>query len=270
MKRMTPLLTLLSGAVTAAVLFTMSAQASPPGTQPAAGNGPPAAAPAPSPGIEDDVEADVDGDVDDPAEPEVDPDAPDGTDGARPGVTSPPTDRDPSSAGTEVNSVEQNWIGQLENGATIAITVKNGKAEAYVCDGREMEVWLSGTVRDGKIELTGKDAKLTGVIRGDVASGEMVVGVRRWKFTARPEEKTDDAPVVKSGSGTAPAIYRATEEIRAAGIDGGWIMLPDGTQIGIVTWNGRPIPAPPLDPAFFTTKVNGVTITAAPVVPGAR
>ncbi|MEV6811728.1 hypothetical protein [Micromonospora sp. NPDC051296] len=262
MKRVTPLLTLLSGAVTAAVLFTMSAQASPPATQPAAETGPPtAAAPPPTdaeaPVDEADAEAPVDEEQPDPA-------------GTRPAQTSPPTAPDSSSAGTEAALVEQNWIGELENGATIAITVKGGKAEAYVCDGRSMELWLSGTVKDGKIELTGQDAKLTGIIRGDSASGEMIIGVRRWKFTARPDDKAVDEAVAKSGTGTAPAIYRATDEVRKAGIDGGWIMLPDGTQIGIVTWNGKPIPAPPLDPAFYSTIVNGVTITAEPVIPGAR
>ncbi|PZG03601.1 hypothetical protein C1I95_33730 [Micromonospora craterilacus] len=260
MKRMTPLLTLLSGAVTAAVLFTMSAQASPPATQPAAETGPPAAAAPPT-----DTEADGDAD----AEAPVDEEQPDPAN-TRPAQTSPPAAPDGSSAGTEVAVVEQNWIGELENGATIAITVKGGKAEAYVCDGRSVELWLSGTVKDGKIELTGKDAKLTGIIRGDRASGEMVIGVRRWKFTARPDDKVVDEAVAKSGSGTAPAIYRATDEVRKAGIDGGWIMLPDGTQIGIVTWNGKPIPAPPLDPAFYSTMVNGVTVTAEPVIPGAR
>ncbi|GIJ24839.1 hypothetical protein Vqi01_00010 [Micromonospora qiuiae] len=255
MKRLTPLLTLLSGAVTAAVLFTMSAQASPPSTPPAAGNGPPVAAPAAE--AEPEADAGADAAEQDPAT-------------ARPPGTSPPTKPGESSAGTEVASVEQNWIGQLENGAVIAITVKNGKAEAYVCDGRSMEVWLSGTVRDGKIELTGKDAKLSGIIRGDSASGEMIIGVRRWKFTAWPEDDLTDEPKVKSGSVTSPAIYRATDDARKAGIDGGWIFLPDGTQIGIVTWNGKLIPAPPLDPAFYSTLVNGVTLTAEPVVPGAR
>lgn len=238
MKRLTPLLTLLSGAVTAAVLFTMSAQAAPPSPPAAAETGPPATAP-PAEGL---------GDA--PAAPR-----PDGT---RPAATPPPASPDARPGGTEA-TVEQNWTGRLENGATIAITVSgDGRAEAYVCDGRKMELWLSGTVTDGRIEMSGKDAKLTGVIRGNNASGEMIVGVRRWKFTAKP-----------TGS-TTPAVYRATDDVRDAGVDGGWIVLPDGTQIGIVTWNGTPIPAPPLDPAFWSTIVNEVTITAAPVIPGAR
>jgi serine/threonine-protein kinase len=53
-------------------------------------------------------------------------------------------------------------------------------------------------------------------------------------------------------------------------VDGGWILLPDGSQIGVVTWNGTPVSAPPLDPAFLTTIVNGVGIDAVPVLPGPR
>ncbi|MEV1147853.1 hypothetical protein, partial [Micromonospora sp. NPDC049799] len=154
-------------------------------------------------------------------------------------------------------AVDGTWTGRLDGGATIAVTVKGDKASAYVCDGRSLEIWLRGTVTGGALDLSGKDgARLTGRIDGDRATGEVTGRGRTWAFTAT------------ATGGNAPALYRATAQVRDAGVDGGWILLPDGTQTGVVTWNGRPVSAPPLDPAFGTTIVNGVRITAEPVVPG--
>lgn len=225
MKRFTPLLTLLAGIGTAAVLFTMSAQAATSAGGPATGasgataGGAVVGESSPNPPT---------------AAPEATPEAPPTREPARP--------------------ADANWTGRLDNGATIAITATDGKAVAYVCDGRRLEIWLRGTAADGRLALTGKDgATLTGTFGNGRASGELVVGDRRWSFTAKATAKA------------APVLYRATAQARNAGVDGGWILLPDGTQIGVVTWNGEPAPAPPLDPAFGTTIVNGVTIAADPV-----
>lgn len=226
MKRFTPLLTLLAGAGMAAALFTMSAQASS-ANRPAEVPGPAVAPPSPVPPT-----------VDIPPEspPPADPPAADApaTDAPRP--------------------ADANWTGRLDNGATIAITAADGRAVAYVCDGKRLEIWLQGTAREGKLALDGKDgASLTGTFGAGRASGELVVGDRRWRFTAKATNKP------------APVLYRAAEQARNAGVDGGWIVLPDGTQIGVVTWNGTPAPAPSLDPAAGTTTVNGVRIAADPV-----
>ncbi|WP_422756531.1 hypothetical protein [Micromonospora sp. WMMD708] len=243
MKRTTPLLTLLTGTGMAAVLFAMSAQAAPrtvdagaaaPATSP---TGAAVASPA-APAAEPDAEP--------AAEPEATPAAP-GQPG--PAETTPPATTPPA------KQADSNWTGRLDGGATIAITVTDGKAVAYVCDGRKLEVWLNGTAADGRMKLTGKKGEvLTGSFGDGVASGEMVVGQRRWKFTAKQTGKPD------------PVLYRATAQQRRAGVDGGWIMLPDGSQIGVVTRDGAPVPAPPLDPAFGTTILDGRTVTASPVV----
>ncbi|MER6594572.1 hypothetical protein ABT214_22520 [Micromonospora purpureochromogenes] len=125
---------------------------------------------------------------------------------------------------------------------------------AYVCDGRRLEIWLRGTAADGRLKLTGKKgATLTATIGDGDATGELVVGDQRWRFTA------------KAGATPAPVLYRATAQTRRAGVDGGWIMLPDGSQIGVLTRDGSPAPAPPLDPAFGTTIVDGRTVAAEPV-----
>ncbi|MEH0843536.1 hypothetical protein V6U81_14220 [Micromonospora sp. CPCC 205711] len=244
MKRITPLLTLLTGAGTAAVLFAMSAQAAPrsdrtaPVAAPAASaSAAPSAATATPPAV--------------PATP-AEPSEQRGRPGAPASATPTPT--------PPVRKVTANWTGRLDGGATIAITARDGEAVAYVCDGRRLEVWLRGTAAAGRLALTGKkDATLTGTFGDGRASGELVVGDRRWSFTATATRSP------------APVLYRATARQRQAGVDGGWILLPDGSQVGIVTRDGTPVPAPPLDPAFGTTIVAGTTVTAEPVAarPGA-
>ncbi|RKN47852.1 hypothetical protein [Micromonospora endolithica] len=248
MKRMTPMLTLLTGSALAAVLFTMSAQAAPPAPQFRAGApAAPASPDAPSPGAEPDGPAPTGEAADPGAQPGVQP-------GATPPAPSEPAAPPPSGP----PSVDGTWTGRLDGGATIALTVRGDRATAYVCDGRSLEIWVRGTVTGGVLDLSGADgATLTGRIAGDRATGEVTSGGRTWAFTAT------------ATGGDAPALYRATAQVRDAGIDGGWILLPDGTQTGVVTWNGRPVSAPPLDPAFGTTIVDGVRITAEPVVPGA-
>lgn len=240
MKRFTPLLTLLTGIGMAAVLFTMSAQAAsapgrsssdaPAGSSPAgsAAAAPSASAPpvaTAAPGL--------------PASPEATPTAPAGD----------PPDDDPTA-----RPADANWTGRLDSGATLAITAADGRAVAYVCDGKRLEIWLRGTAVDGEFALSGADgAALTGTFAGGRATGRVVVGDRRWAFTARATGKP------------APVLYRAAALARDAGVDGGWILLPDGTQVGVMTWNGTPAPAPPLDPVLGTTQVDGVTISARPV-----
>ncbi|MBO4160443.1 MULTISPECIES: hypothetical protein [Micromonospora] len=238
MKRMTPLLTLLTGTGMAAVLFAMSAQAAPRTVD--AG---PAANAAASP------EAAVESPAA-PAEPA--PDATPAEPSEQRGQPAPPQTPPPSTP--PAAKADSNWTGRLDGGATIAITVTDGKAVAYVCDGKKLEVWLKGTAADGRMKLTGKKGEvLTGSFGDGVASGEMVVGQRRWKFTAKQTSKPD------------PVLYRATSQQRRSGVDGGWIMLPDGSQIGVVTRDGTAVSAPPLDPAFGTTILDGRTVTAAPV-----
>ncbi|GAB3182415.1 hypothetical protein FHX75_111130 [Micromonospora palomenae] len=233
MKRITPLLTLLTGAGTAAVLFAMSAQAAPRTVQPTAAITPSASATAPP---------------DAPSTPPVDPT------GQPPAQPSEQRGRPGAPTTAPAAPVTANWTGRLDSGATIAITATKGTAVAYVCDGRRLEIWLRGTAADGRLKLTGKKgATLTGTIGDGDVTGELVVGDKRWRFTA------------KAAATPAPVLYRATAQARRAGVDGGWIMLPDGSQIGVLTRDGSPAPAPPLDPAFGTTIVDGSTVAAEPV-----
>ena len=132
--------------------------------------------------------------------------------------------------------------------ATLAIAVKGGRAAAYVCDGRSVEAWLTGTHTAGRLALRSKAGdRLVGTVAADAATGAVTVRGRQWSFTI---DKADP-----------PAgLYRAKTSSNTIG----WIVLPDGTQVGIDN-DGTPAPAPPLDPAGGTATVGGVTVTAASI-----
>ena len=144
-----------------------------------------------------------------------------------------------------------------DDSAAVALSLKNGKAIAYYCDGRTKESWLKGDVEDdGSMRLTGKNgAELNGTLKeGKRISGTVAIGGGKYDFTAAKAKKPS-------------GLYRATATVRAAKIDGGWIVLKDGTQVGIVTRDGEPSAAPPIDPETGAVTVDGQQLTARPVTP---
>ncbi len=196
----TPIITLLAGTGVAAVLLVMSSIAATP-------------APAPAP------LAAVD----------------------RPPSASPTPDPSPPPSPSVAPKVNAVWAGEVDGAsATIAISVKDGVAIAYLCDGKKIEVWLQGTAANGKLVLSGKNANLEGTFGGGRATGQITVGGRKWTFTA---------PAAQPPGG----LYRAAQLVDSATVVCGWIVLPDGRQVGLCS-GGQPAPrldtstATPLDP----------------------
>ena len=62
--------------------------------------------------------------------------------------------------------VKADYAGRVQgNGGLIAISIRNGKAVGYFCDGR-IEAWLKGKAADGKVTLSGPhNASLIAQIR---------------------------------------------------------------------------------------------------------
>ena len=152
----------------------------------------------------------------------------------------PSTSPAPSAAPTpspapsaKVNAV---WAGEVDGGgATIAISVRDGVAVAYLCDGKRAEIWLQGTADNGKLSLVSKKgAVLTGTFGEGTASGTISGSGQQWAFTIA-------AAAPPSG------LYRSTETVRNAQVVCGWIVLAGGRQVGICNNDGRPDAAPPLD-----------------------
>ncbi|MVO89555.1 hypothetical protein GPA10_33605 [Streptomyces sp. p1417] len=155
---------------------------------------------------------------------------------------------------------EARYTGRTDDDtASVAVTVRGGKAVAYFCDGRSTESWLKGNADDdGSLRLTGKrGAKLDGRLSRDNGEvrGTVVIRGKAWDFTA-------------PRAGKPAGVYRATAEVRGEETDGGWIVQPDGSQVGILTRGGATAAAPRLDPDTGAVVLDdGGTLTARPVVP---
>lgn len=138
-------------------------------------------------------------------------------------------------------------------GASLAIAVHNGTAVAYVCDGKKAEAWLQGTAAGGVLTMAGAHgATLTGTYANGRATGKVGATGKTWTF---------DLPAVKPPSG----LYRASATVRGAKVVGGWIVLPDGRQVGLLDVGEAQQVPPTLDPNSPTVTVDGTAVPVTPV-----
>jgi hypothetical protein len=226
MKRSGPLFTLLAGLLLALFMLSLNATTGTRGTS--TGSGAPAGAVSVSP-------------------------APSGK-----ATGTPAPDKASPSPGPSRSAVPNaDYAGRTDDDSSaVAVTLRDGRAVAYFCDGRDQESWLKGDVgADGRMRLTNKQGQvLDGRLAGKRISGTVDMGQRTYGFTA-------DKAVKPSG------LYRATATVRGAEVDGGWIVLPGGRQVGILKRDGEARPAPRIDPETGTVTVDGKRLTAEPVTP---
>jgi hypothetical protein len=161
----------------------------------------------------------------------------------------PPAEEAPAAPAFPAEAV---YAGEVddEGPMTIAVAIKGDEAAAHLCDGAKVESWLQGTAVDGKLDLKSKDGKnrVVAGLRGKDLNGTVTVGGQNFSFTA---------PVAKAPAG----VYRG----EGAEATIGWIIMADGTQVGIAKSAGGSEPAPPLDPAKGSVTFEGKRITAAKV-----
>jgi hypothetical protein len=127
--------------------------------------------------------------------------------------------------------------------------VLGDKAAAYLCDGHDVESWLRGTVKGDEISLTSrKGAALEAKLVGRTLRGKIEVNGDELKFAIKE---------AKPPAG----LYRA----RGAKTTIGWIILPDGSQVGIQTSGEESAAAPKLDPDNPEVTVDGESLQGEPV-----
>ena len=120
---------------------------------------------------------------------------------------------------------------------SVAVAVRDGKVAAYVCDGKSVESWLTGTATGTTATLTAGGDRLVAEVAG---GGLHITGTVR----GRPVDVT-------AALASAPAgLYRLDA---TNGTTVGWIVQPDGTQVGLRSRSGVVAPAPVLVPGQAVT-----------------
>jgi hypothetical protein len=170
------------------------------------------------------------------------------------GTASPPAS--PSSTATESDDddtfpEEVVYAGRAEdNAGAVAVAVLGDQAAAYFCDGRNVESWYRGPVEGNDISLTSKsDATLAARLDGDHIEGSVQINDSTVKF------EIDEA---KKPAG----LYRA----RGSETTIGWIVLEDGSQLGLQITGADSSAAPQLDPESPQVTVAGENLNATPVI----
>jgi serine/threonine-protein kinase len=79
--------------------------------------------------------------------------------------------------------------------------------------------------------------------------------------TATGRDWTFSVGKVEAPSG----LYRASVDVTNATVVGGWIVLPDGRQVGTQRKGGAVSPAPPLNVANGTSVLGGATVTVTAI-----
>ena len=140
------------------------------------------------------------------------------------------------------------YAGRTDDGsATIAVAVLGDQAAAYLCDGRSVESWFRGTVEGADVSLKSKSgATLEATLDGDHIKGTVEIKNDTQKFEINEANK--------------PAgLYRA----RGSKTTIGWIVLEDGSQVGVQTTGTDSSAAPQLDPENPQVTVDGESLNAA-------
>jgi hypothetical protein len=142
------------------------------------------------------------------------------------------------------------YAGRAEDDAgAIAVAVLGTQAAAYFCDGRSVESWFRGGVQGGDISLKSKDGgRLQASLDGDHLKGSLRLKNQRVRFEINEAKK--------------PAgLYRA----RGSKTTIGWIVLEDGSEVGVQTTGQDSTAAPELDPDNPQVTLDGDKLDAAPV-----
>ena len=113
------------------------------------------------------------------------------------------------------------YVGSVEHShALVGIATANGRARAYVCDGKHMSVWFDGKLNDGVVTLTSpKHERLIARLDGHSATGTFILANgRSHRFSGR------------LATGHA-GLYRGSSH----GYLAGWILLANNTQRGAIS-----------------------------------
>ncbi len=231
MKRNTPLITLLTGAALGVILLIAS-MLSTPSKAPTSYSAPATPAPASTAAAQSS-----------PAS-------------ATPTAAATPT---PTATALVTAPAKADYAGEVQGGsASVAISIHDGQAIAYVCNGSVIEAWYQGTAVGGVLIMTGKNhAHLSAIYDFGKATGDILAHGTDYQFSV---------PVAHKPSG----LYEATAVVRGATVKAGWIVLSNGTKVGSLESNADAAApsaarAPALDVATGTAQYGSTVLHAVRV-----
>jgi hypothetical protein len=137
------------------------------------------------------------------------------------------------------------------NEVTVAVAVKDGRAVAYVCDGKKVEAWYEGTLAGERLELSAAEGRpgITATVTDAATLGTVTVGDEELPFAA----KAVDAPA---------GLYEGRASVDGVLTRIGWIVDEDGDVTGVANSGGTRRPAPDLNPASRSAaRIDGVPVT---------
>ena len=159
---------------------------------------------------------------------------------------------------------QADYVAQVQGGgAAVAVSVHGDQAVAYICNGHAVAAWLRGSAKNGKLDLTGKNgARLTVDYHSGTATGSVMADGVQYSFSASMVHG------VVPSTQRPPGLYEATAVVDGVAIKAGWIVLPDGSQVGSVEYDpSSAVPptaqAPPLDLTTGTAQYDGATLVAS-------
>ena len=143
------------------------------------------------------------------------------------------------------------------NEMTLAVGVKGNRAAGYLCDGKKVEAWLEGDVKGNTLTLHGRDAStsVTATVDRDALHGNVTLGGATLPFSAQ------------AATGQA-GLYQSRRVLNGIATRIGWIVLPDGSQVGIRNNGGARAPAPTLDPTTAQARDDNGEIVHAERISG--
>ena len=171
---------------------------------------------------------------------------------AAPPPAAPPAPEAPAPAAAAVT--EKAYTGRSAgNEVTVAIAVKDGKAAAYVCDGKKIEAWMEGTLTGDQLTLQGKTSNLTATVSEKATLGSVTVNGAEWPFAAK-------------GVNAPAGLYQGRGVLKGVAARVGWIVEENGNVTGLAAVGNGIAPAPVIDPkAPAAITVDGVVMTVEPV-----
>ena len=201
MKRNTPLITLLTGAALGVILLIAS-MLSTPAKAPTSYSAPATPAPASTAAAQ-----------------------------SSPASTTPTAAATPTPTATALVTApaKADYAGEVQGGsASVAISIHDGQAIAYVCNGSVIEAWYQGTAVGGVLIMTGKNhAHLSAIYDFGKATGDILAHGTDYQFSV---------PVAHKPSG----LYEATAVVRGATVKAGGSCCPTARRSA--PWNPTPMP----------------------------